>query len=287
MKIITDNGADLAPEWLADHGVTAVPLHITWENGESADDISRPAFYERLAQERQPPKTSQPSIGEFKAVYEDAAAGNLDILSIHISSGLSGTLHSAHAAARLVREANITLVDALTLSGAEGWQVRAAVAAAHAGESLKAILDKVRRIAQATETVYTLDTLHYLMLGGRIGKVKGTVGSLLNIKPLIAVEKERGTYVQVGTGRGLKKAVHSLVDHVAGHVGEGARIHAQTAHSAAPELAERLGELVGQRFQVSWLPSCEISPVLGTHTGPGLVGLAFAPSAALEGIEFA
>ncbi len=287
MKIITDIGADLPAAWLAQHSVTAVPLHITWENGDSADDLGHAAFYERLAREDHPPKTSQPSIGEFRAVYEAAAREDSAILSIHISSGLSGTLQSARAAAELSPGANVTAVDTLTLSGAQGWQVRAAVAAAEAGDPLATILDKVARVRQAAETVYTLDTLHYLMLGGRIGRVKGTVGSLLNIKPLIAVEKETGTYVQVGSGRGLRKAVRALVDYVAGHAGDGAEIVAQVMHAQAPELAANLTARVEGRFAVRWLPQGEISPVLGTHTGPGLVGLAFAPSVALAGIELA
>ncbi|MGD2205355.1 MAG: DegV family protein [Anaerolineae bacterium] len=287
MKIVTDTGADLPPEWLAQHGVAAIPLHITWENGESADDISRPAFYKRLAQEQHPPKTSQPSVGELQSLYEAISADDPDIISIHISSGLSGTAQAARTAAGLAPQANITVVDALTLSGAQGWQVRAAVAAAEAGESRESILDKVRRVREATETVYTLDTLHYLMLGGRIGRVRGAVGSFLNIKPLIAVEKEQGTYVQVGTGRGLKRAMRGLVDYMAQQVGEPKEILCQVMHAEAAELAERLKALVSQRFQVHWLPTGEISPVLGVHTGPGLVGLGFAPSAALAGIDLA
>jgi DegV family protein with EDD domain len=287
MRIITDNGADLPDDWLVKEGVTAIPLHITWENGESADEIDRPAFYERLAREQHPPKTSQPSIGEFKALFEQTATGGSDIVSIHISSGLSGTVNSARAAVEMVPQASVHVVDTLTLSGAQGWQVRAAVAAAKAGDSLSTILEKVDRVRRATETVYTLDTLHYLMLGGRIGKVKGTVGSMLNIKPLIAVEKARGTYVQVGSGRGLGKAMRNLVEYAAQQVGDGAEIVAQVMHAEASDLAHQLKVLVGQRFQAHWLPMGEISPVLGTHTGPGLVGLGFAPRTALDGIELA
>lgn len=288
LKIVTDNCADLPAEWLAENDVEALPLHITWENGESADDISRPDFYKRLAQEGNPPKTSQPSVGEFQRVYEKHAEQGSDILSIHLSSGLSGTIQSATAAAKLFPEARIAVVDALTLSGAQGWQVRAAVAAAKAGDSLEAVLEKVARVRDAAETVYTLNTLHYLMLGGRIGRVKGTVGSMLRIKPLIAVEKVRGTYVQVGTGRSMKRAVRSLVDYVASHVGEGAEIVAQVANSESLELAAQLRDMVDGRFKVArWLPTYEITPVLGVHTGPGLVGVGFAPTSALEGIELA
>ncbi|MBN1660578.1 MAG: DegV family protein [Anaerolineae bacterium] len=285
MRVVTDSGADLPLEWLQEHEVVVLPLHITWENGESADDISTADFYARLAHEHNPPTTSQPSAGEFRDVYARLAGEDPDILSVHISSGLSGTLRSAQAAADMVPGANVTVVDTLTLSGAEGWQVRAAVAAAEAGDSVEAVVDKVARVRAATDTVYTLDTLHYLIRGGRIGRVKGSVGSLLNIKPLIAVEKEAGTYVQVGTGRGLTRAMKNLVEYVATHAGEGAAIVAQVMHAEARGLAHDLYRLIDERFQVHWLPIGEISPVLGTHTGPGLVGIAFAPAAALEGID--
>ena len=287
MKIVTDSGADLPPEWLLEHGVTNVPLHITWENGDSADDISHAAFYERLAREENPPKTSQPSVGEFRDVYQRLVHEDADIVSVHISSGLSGTLRSAHVAAEMVSEANVTVVDTLTLSGAEGWQVRAAVAAAQAGDTVEAVVDKLARVRAATTTIYTLDTLHYLILGGRIGRVKGSVGSLLNIKPLIAVDRHTGTYVQVGTGRGLVRAMKNLVEHVAAEVGEGAEIVAQVMHAQAPGLAARLHDQIENRFQTHWLPLGEISPVLGSHTGPGLVGIGFALTSALAGIDFA
>lgn len=289
MRIVTDSGADLPPQWATEHHVTVVPLHLHWEGGEPADEVSHAEFYQRLAVERHPPKTSQPSIGEFQTLFESIAADapGEPILSIHISSGLSGTIQSARAAAALVPDANVTCVDTLTLSGAEGWQVRAAVAAAEAGLPAAAVVAQLERVRAATETVYTLNTLHYLILGGRIGRVKGTIGSLLNIKPLIAVEKESGTYVQVGTGRSLGHAVRKLVDYVAGHTGEGAEIVVQVLHAQAPELAGQVKELIAQRFRAQWLPLGEISPVLGAHTGPGLVGVAFAPRRALEGITLA
>jgi DegV family protein with EDD domain len=287
MKLVTDSAADLPPDWAAEHNVSAVPLHMTWDNGDPADGIGRADFYARLATEHHPPKTSQPSIGEFIEVYRPIAFSEREpcTLSIHISSGLSGTVQSARAAAELVPEANVTVIDSLTLSGAQGWQVRAAARAAEGGDALEAVVDKVRRVREAAHTVYTLDTLHYLMLGGRIGRVKGTLGSLLHIKPLIAVDKEHGTYIQVGTGRSLKHAMRNLVGYVAQHVGDGAEIVAQVLHAEAPELAEQLTRLAGEVFDVRWLPTGEISPVLGAHTGPGLVGIAFAPRAALAGIE--
>lgn len=285
MKVITDNGADLVPEWALTHDIVVVPLHLRWENGDPADAISPAEFYARLAHEQHPPTTSQPSAGEFQTVYEAAAnSGEPCCLSIHISSGLSGTIQSARAAAALVPEANVTVIDSLTLSGGLGWQVRTAALAARAGHPLDVVVDQVHRVRKATETVYTLDTLHYLMLGGRIGRVKGTIGSLLKIKPLIAVDKEQGNYVQVGTGRSLNQAIHHIADYVAAHVGAGAAIMAQVMHAEAPELAEQMRATIDQLFRVRWLPIGQISPVLGAHTGPGLVGLIFAPQSALDGI---
>lgn len=284
MKIITDTGADLPPVWLQENSVPVISLHIAWHNGESADEISRPAFYDRLSKELHPPKTSQPAVGEFQRLYERESSQDPDILSVHISSGMSGTVQAARAAANLVPAARVTVIDTLTLSGAQGWQVRTAVAAAQEGDDLKTILDKVARVRQATETVYTLNTLHYLMLGGRIGRVRGTVGSLLRIKPLIAVDKQTGTYVQVGTGRSLKTAMRALVSYVAQCANTEAGIIAQVMHAEAQELADELQELITHHFHTRLLPMGQISPVLGVHTGPGLVGLCFAPSALLKGI---
>ena len=129
-------------------------------------------------------------------MYSKLAQTDPDILSIHVSSGLSGTINAARLGAKLVPEANVTFYDTRTLSGALGWHVEAAARAVQAGWDLARILAALASITAATETLYTLATLKYLIHGGRISHLSGLVGSLLEIKPIIGVEKVGGTYVQ-------------------------------------------------------------------------------------------
>jgi len=142
--------------------------------------------------------TSQPSAGEFALVYRELAKTDPDILSIHISSGLSGTVNAAQAGAEMVPEARVTVVDTKTLSSPSGWQVEAAARAVKAGSSLADALALIEKIGSATDVLYTLKELKYLIHGGRISHLKGLLASMLNIKPIIGVEKVRGTYVTLG-----------------------------------------------------------------------------------------
>jgi DegV family protein with EDD domain len=207
-----------------------------------------------------------------------------DILSIHISSGLSGTFNAAQAGAELVPEANVTHVDTKTLSAAAGWQVTAAARGLKAGWQREQILDLMARIGAASDSLYTLKELRYLIHGGRISHMKGLIASVLNIKPLIGVEKANGTYVQLGQARAFKRAVKGLVDLIAEQHVPGSALHVQVLHSHNPEGAAMLRELVDQRFDCTWLPVGPLSLVLGAHTGPSMVGVAFAPLAAFADV---
>jgi DegV family protein with EDD domain len=230
------------------------------------------------------PSTSQPSAGEFAEVYRQLAAEDPDILSIHMSSGLSGTFNSAQAGARMVPEANITLVDTKTLSAAAGWQVEAAVRAGGAGWSKEQILDLMEAIGRATDSAYTLKELRYLIHGGRISHMKGLIASILNIKPLIGVEKVKGIYEQVGQARSFKKAIQGLVNRIASQHEPGSALRVQVLHSHNPEGADLLRALIDQQFECTWLPVGPMSLVLGAHTGPSMVGVAYAPQAAFAGV---
>ena len=201
MQIVTDSGADLvlSKKELDDLNIHVVPLsvlldEITYHEGV---DIEPEGFYQLLEESDGLPTTSQPSAGEFAEVYSKLAVAGEDILSIHITSGLSGTYNSAKAGAELVPEANVTVVDAKTLSGAAGWQVEAAARAAKAGWPIDNILTLIKHISDVTDTIYTVKELKYLIHGGRISHMKGLIASMLNLKPLIGVEKENGTYVQL------------------------------------------------------------------------------------------
>ncbi|MCD6567581.1 MAG: DegV family protein [Dehalococcoidia bacterium] len=288
MKIVTDSGTDLSlsPEQLAELNISIVPLMVTLEGKTYREgvDIAPDEFYRLLETTQRFPSTSQPSVGSFSEVYKRIATTDPDIISIHMSSGLSGTFGAAQTAAKLVPEAKVTHVDTKTLSAAAGWQVEAAARAIKAGWSKEQILSLMESIGNASESIYTLKELKYLIHGGRISHLKGIVATLLNIKPLIGVEKKSGTYVQLGRARTFDQAIERLVDLIAHQHSPGSSLRVQVLHAHNPEGASRLHDLVDERFDCTWLPVGPISLVLGAHTGPSMVGITYAPIAAFADI---
>ncbi len=200
MKIVSDRGMDLSPEQMAGLEIHLAPLLLTLggQTYNSGVDIQPDEFYTLLESSKTFPTTSQPSVGDMMTIYQELAATDPDILSIHISAGLSGTYNSARLAIEQVPDARITLFDSKTLSAAEGWQVEAAARASRAGWSLEQTLELLTRIRDNTQTFFTVSTLRYLVHGGRISHMKGLLGSILDIKPIIGVDKETGMYYQVG-----------------------------------------------------------------------------------------
>jgi len=287
MQIVTDSGTDLSlsPEQLKDLPVQIVPLVVTLDEHSYREgvDIHPDEFYRLLSETDSLPVTSQPSSGVFAEVYRKLAASDPDILSIHISSGLSGTINAARAGAEQVPEAKVTFVDTKTLSAAAGWQVEAALQGVQAGWSVEQILSRMKRISDSADSLYTLNELKYLIHGGRISHMKGLIASLLHIKPLIGVEKVGGTYEQLGQARSFKGAVRGLVDQIARHHAPGSALKVQVLYSYNPEGAAMLRDEVDRRFDCSWLPMGPMSLVLGAHTGPSMVGVAFVPLEVFNG----
>ena len=288
MHIVTDSGTDinLSAEEAAELNVHTVPLNVTLEGKTYREgiDIQPEEFYQLLAETDSLPVTSQPPAGEFADLYRRLAAEHPDILSIHMTSGLSGTYNSSLAGAEMVPEANVTHVDTKTLSAVAGWQVEAAARAGKAGWPLDRILGLVKRIGDACESIYTLDELKYLIHGGRISHMKGVIASLINIKPLIGVEKENGTYVQLGQVRTFKGALRGLVEQITHKHAPGSKLRVQVLHSMNPEGAATLREQIDHLFDCTWLPVGPMSLVLGAHTGPSMVGVGFGPQAVFEEI---
>lgn len=281
MHIVSDRGMDLSPEQLEGLTIHLAPLLIELDGKTyiSGVDIQTDEFYALLPTAVGMPTTSLPSPGEFAQIFRELAKTDPEILYVHISSGLSATSNSAREGAKLVPEANITFFDTLTLSGAEGWHVEAAARAVKAGWSMAQILELLGKVRVATDTVYTLPDLKYLIHGGRISHIKGLLASVLNIKPIIGVGKEDGKYYQRGKARTFPKAMAKLVDVVAEQHREGTPLRVQIMHTSNLEGAAELKALFDARFPVSWLPTSSVAPVLGAHTGLGLVGVAYAPLA--------
>jgi DegV family protein with EDD domain len=282
MQIVSDRGMDLAPSQLSGlDNIHLIPLLLTLEGKtyQSGIDIEPEAFYRLLADTDSFPTTSQPSAGEFAELYWEIARTDPDILSIHISSGLSGTINAAREGAKLVPEAHVTFHDSLTLSAAEGWQVETAARALKQGRALPQILEMLDRISAATDTLFTLDEMRYLIHGGRISHLKGLLASVLNIRPVIGVSKEDGRYYQRSQARTFKRAVASLVEQVRRQHAPGTALRVQVMHAYNPEGAAALRDQLEALFDCTWLPTAPIAPVLGAHTGPSLVGVVFAPQA--------
>ncbi|MFN8450968.1 MAG: DegV family protein [Anaerolineae bacterium] len=286
MHIVTDGAADISPEQMHDLSIHTVPISFTLDGKtyRSGVDIQPDAFYHLLGETSSFPTTSQPSPGDFADLYRQLAQTDPEILTIHISGGLSGTGNAARLGAQMVPEAKVTFYDTRTLSGAQGWHVVAAARAAKAGWSLAQILEMLSTITETTETLYTLATLKYLIHGGRISHLRGLVGSLLDIKPIIGVAKEDGKYVQRGNGRSLKKAILVVPQLIARQHAPGSALRCQVMHGDNLEGAHQLREAVNGLYQCTWLPLAPIAPVLGAHTGSGLVGIVYAPQSAFAGL---
>ncbi len=278
MKIVTDCAADIPAEELEELGIVQAPLFIQFPEGEvNSADITADAFYDRLEAMRPAiPTTAMPSTGLFAEMYRKLAQKEKDILSIHISSGLSGTINAARAAGEQARpEANVNLWDTMTLSGGERFQVMAAALASKAGWAIQSIQERMARIREKTEVIYTLDTLEYLARGGRIGRVKAIAGALLNLKPVIRVDTD-GKYSTVTTGRTLNKSMTAIAEHLHEKYAR-TPVWVTVLHGRFAEKAEVLAEELKAKLNVAKIEVMRISPVLGVHTGPGIVGAAVVP----------
>ena len=288
MKIVVDSGVDLCmtPEQMSEIGIHQVPLSVIFKGKTYREglDITREEFYSMISKSSDFPLTSQPSSGLIAETYKALVAVDPDILSIHMSSGLSGTYNTAILAASLVPEARITHFDTKTLSVASGWQAIAAARAVKLNWNKEQILALMKRIGDTTDSIFTLKELRYLVHGGRVSHLKGLMASLLNIKPLIGVEKVNGTYVQMGQAKNFEQAVEGLAGIVSKRCTLGSAIRAQVVHAQNPEGADMLQKTMEKLFTCKWLPVCPISLVLGAHTGPSVVGIAYAPEAIMTEI---
>jgi DegV family protein with EDD domain len=287
MKIVTDCAADLTRDDTEELKIQVAPLFIQFPEGEvSSNNITPDDFYRRLKNiSPRIPTTSQPSSGVFAEIYKNLVEQGEDVLSIHISSGLSGTIESARSGAAQISRKVITIVDSLTLSGGERFQVLAAALAARAGRSKELIIEQLAKIREATEVIYTLETLEYLQRGGRIGRVQALAGSLLGIKPLIRVEKSDGKYSNVGRSRTIPKALETIANHIESLYGKETPLWVSVLHGQLPEYANKLAELMKEKVKVGNMEVLRISPVLGVHTGPGVVGVAVVPMQLMEGLQ--
>jgi len=284
MKIVTDCAADMSAEELEELGITQAPLFIQFPEGEvKATEISMDEFYNRMEAMRPAiPTTAQPSSGMFEQIYKQLAETSKNIFSIHISSGLSGTINSARVGSEQVKDrAEVSFWDTMTLSGGERFQVLAASLADKAGWTMEKIQERMTEIRANTEVIYTLETLEYLARGGRIGRVQALMGSLLKLKPVINVSHADGKYSTVTKARTIPAALEALTDNLLSIYNK-TPLWVNILHGRFQQGAEMLSDMAEERLNVAKLEVSRISPVLGVHTGPGIVGAAVVPMRLME-----
>lgn len=272
--IVTDSSCDLTDEQLSRYGIRMVSLRVVCQNAEYRDriDIQEDELYELLTREL--PKTSLPLPEDVSDLYEELIKdGTTDVIHIAISSGLSGTFNMARMIAEDFQDRiRIHMVDSKTLSTGLGMMVLAAARALEGGATPEEAIEKAESVRKTQLGMFVIRTLEFLRKGGRIGKVEGVVGSLLQIKPIIFVNNE-GVYQTLVKARGYKSAVDAMLAEARRFFG-GAKIELSVVNGKAYEDAQKLMERVKSELDVAegaFISS--VSPVLAIHTGPGLLGI--------------
>lgn len=283
VAIVTDTTHYLPRELVTEQGIHEVSL---WVNDgdrheREADVVDYTAYYERLRGAEALPTTSQPSIGDFLEVYAPLVADGYDIVSVHISSGISGTVESARQAAVEATgggQRRIEVIDSGSACAGLGAAALAGAAAARGGADVNGVAQRVVSAAEAVKIWFAIDTLEYLRRGGRIGGAQAWVGGALKIKPIMTVDHEITPIERVRTSG---RAFQRMVDYMQSRKDDGADAWF-VQHIQAIEQAEELVARGREIFGSEPVSVSEIGPVIGTHTGPGLVGIAGVPSGLLR-----
>jgi DegV family protein with EDD domain len=284
VAIVTDSTHYTTRELIVAAGVREVSLYVRdgVEARRESEIRDYDAFYARLRESGELPTTSQPSIGDFVTVYEPLLESGYDIVSIHLAGGISGTVGAAAQAKALIDErrgeGRIEVVDAETACGGLGCVVLAGAAAARAGEDSDAVLARVHEARAALRIWFCIDTLSYLQRGGRVGRAQAWLGGALKIKPILSLEAEITPVERVRTSA---RAFERMVDYLRMLRDDGADGWV-IQHIQAPDRAAALVEAGRELFgcEPAWVS--EVGPVIGTYTGPGLIGVGGVPARLLR-----
>lgn len=278
--IVTDSTCDMDPSARSALGVRMVPLKVLFGEAESYRDwidLEPEEFYRKLQTASTLPKTSQPSPADFLAVYHELADEGCDsIVSIHLSAALSGTMESALMAAK-DSPIPVHCVDSRKVSQGLALVVEGACEARDAGEDGARIAARAEEIAGSMKLLFVLDTLDYLVKGGRAGKAQGLAAALLNIKPVLEVNEE-GIVAPFMKVKGRKRALSEIADHVAKEAATRGRLRVRVLHACIPDGgAELADELASRGADIELAPSGLVGAVIGTYTGPMAIGCAYYP----------
>ncbi|MDP4096810.1 DegV family protein [Paenibacillus sp. P96] len=274
--IVTDSTADIPKELVNELHIRIVPLTVMFGEEAFLDGIEMTPerFYPELVKSKELPTTSQPSPAEFTRTYESILAAHPDaqIISIHLSSGLSGTYQSAVIGRSMLDdEQPVTVYDSKSASYGYGYLVVHAARMAAAGRETADIIRSLDELGQRRQLYFLVDTLEYLQKGGRIGKAAATIGTLLNIKPILSIDQD-GVIYPVEKARGHKKAMNRIIDMLEQAI-KGQKVNVVLGHTADPSTVEGLTDMLRSRFNVADVLYTEIGAVIGTHVGPGTIAV--------------
>jgi DegV family protein with EDD domain len=276
VAVVTDTTQYLPREVIERHGLELVSLYVNWDGrtDREAELGDYGPFYDHLRASSDLPSTSQPSVGDFLAVYEPLIDGGADVLSIHLSGGISGTVHAAEQAREALLERGVApermiVLDSRMGCAGHGLMAIAAANAAAGGAGLQGAADAAMALRETSRILFAVDTLEFLRRGGRIGAAQALLGSALKIKPILSIDSEIFPVERVRTaGRAADRLIRELQERR----DEGADVFF-IQHVQAPDVAARLADRGAAIYGRPPEFISEIGPVIGTHTGPGLIGV--------------
>ncbi len=275
VKVIVDSSSDIPSSLAQELGIVVVPMPVNMAGRSFLEgvDLTTEEFYPRFRDLVELPKTSQPNLQDLVSYYRQAAADGSSLLAIHLSSGLSGTVQTANLAREMLQgEREIVVIDSLGASFGAGMLALRAAEMARDGMDLASLAEEVEADKRRMRYVFTLDTLEYLIKGGRVSKVSGMVGTLLDIKPLLQLTDE-GKIESIGKVRGRRPALRKLAEIIAAEIpGDEAQV-VGIAHAMCAEDAAGLETEIRKRVRVKKVLHSEIGCIIGSHTGPGCVAL--------------
>ncbi len=273
--VVTDSSAYLPDEVIKDLPIAVIPLWLMWDGESFQDgiDIHPKEFYQRLKESKTLPTSSQPSAQEFSALFKKLNQDADAIVNVLVSSQISGTIASAQSAATELQEMDIRIVDTQTTAMGLGLCVLAAGQAAAAGKSVDEVVQAATEMSQKVYMLFVVDTLEYLFKGGRISGGKHLLGTALNIKPILHFDE--GKIKPHSQARTKRKALAQMLEIVEERLGGKQMSEAAVMDVDAPDEGDSVADMVRERFNPSVLHRSGVCPVVGTHVGPGTVGIAF------------
>lgn len=278
VKIVTDSAGDIAPELMQSKGIAVVPLTVNFGTESLRDwyDVRGEKFYDRLRVSGVLPSTSQPSPAAFEKTFKEASNDGSSVICITLSSGISGTYQSAVLARDMLPEAPITVIDSKQASCGEGILALKAQEMAEAGARAREISEYIVAMSRRVACQFSVDTLEYLAKNGRIGHAARFMGTLLNMKPILGLDKE-GHVTAIERVRGAGKVIRTLIEQALSSSKSHRAAMVAVAHADSPDAARELKDEALKVFETRSVVESEIGAVIGSHVGPGTLALFVMP----------